>query len=132
MKKNRLPNRRLGYIQKVKINGKPLYLRTGEYTDGSLGDIFIDLDKEGSTLGSLIDCFAIAISVGLQYGVPLEEYADKFIFAKFPPSGVVTGHERIKMCDSIIDFVFRDLMFNYKHDESVVHVKETYHEESIE
>ncbi len=124
MKKNRLPNRRAGYIQKVRIDGKTLYLRTGEYLNGSLGDIFIDLDKEGSTLGSLIDCFAIAVSVGLQYGVPLEEYASKFIFAKFPPSGNVTGHAHIKRCDSIVDLVFRDLMFNYKSDDSVVHVKE--------
>ncbi len=124
MKKKRLPNRRPGYIQKVRIGDKTLYLRTGEYPDGSLGDIFIDLDKEGSTLGSLLDCLAIAISVGLQYGVPLEEYANKFIFAKFPPSGNVTGHANIKRCDSIVDFVFRDLMFNYKGDDSVVHVKE--------
>ncbi len=123
MKKKRLPNRRTGYVQKVRIGNKTLYLRTGEYPDGSLGDIFIDLDKEGSTLGSLIDCFAIAISIGLQYGVPLEEYADKFIFAKFPPSGNVTGHGNIKRCDSIVDLVFRDLMINYAGAENLKHVK---------
>ena len=116
-----LPAKRRGYTQKAKINGQVLFLRTGEYNDGTLGEIFIDLAKEGSTLRSLINCFAIAVSVGLQYGVPLEEFVDKFVFTKFEPSGMV-DHPNIKTTTSLIDFVFRALAYEYLNRTDLVHV----------
>jgi ribonucleoside-diphosphate reductase alpha chain len=130
MKKRPLPNRRIGYTQKVSIEGKTLYLRTGEYEDGELGEIFLTLDKEGSTLGCMISAFAICLSVGLQHGVPLEEYTDKFLFARFKPNGPVQGDARIKQCDSILDYVCRDLLSHYKGREDLVHVKEVEDENS--
>ena len=103
-----LPAKRRGFTQKAKVNGQAIFLRTGEYTDGTLGEIFIDLAKEGSTLRSLLNCFAISVSVGLQYGVPLEEFVEKFVFTKFEPAGMV-DHPNIKSTTSIVDFVFRCL-----------------------
>jgi ribonucleoside-diphosphate reductase alpha chain len=116
-----LPAKRRGYTQKAKINGQTIFLRTGEYGDNTLGEIFIDLAKEGSTLRSLMNCFAIAVSVGLQYGVPLEEFVEKFVFTKFEPAGMVE-HPNIKSTTSIVDFVFRALAYEYLGRTDLVHV----------
>jgi ribonucleoside-diphosphate reductase alpha chain len=121
VEKKSLPAKRRGYTQKAKIGGQVIFLRTGEYTDGTLGEIFIDLAKEGSTLRSFMNCFAIAISVGLQYGVPLEEFVEKFVFTKFEPSGMV-DHPNIKTTTSLVDFVFRALAFEYLGRTDLVHV----------
>ena len=121
VERKKLPSKRHGYTQKAKINGQVLFLRTGEYSDGTLGEIFIDLAKEGSTLRSLMNCFAIAVSVGLQYGVPLEEFVEKFVFTKFEPAGMV-DHPNIKMTTSLVDFVFRALAFDYLDRSDLVHV----------
>jgi ribonucleoside-diphosphate reductase alpha chain len=109
----RLPDRRRGYTQKATVGGHKVYLRTGEYEDGSLGEIFIDMHKEGAAFRSLMNCFAIAISLGLQHGVPLEEFVDAFVFTRFEPNGIVTGNARIKMATSIIDYIFRELAVEY-------------------
>ena len=111
--RRRLPERRTGYIQKAKIGGHTVYLHTGQYEDGSLGEIFIDMAKEGAAFRSLMNCFAVAISLGLQHGVPLEEFVDAFVFSRFEPLGPVQGNERIKMATSIIDYLFRELAINY-------------------
>ena len=116
-----LPAKRRGFTQKAKINGQAIFLRTGEYSDGTLGEIFIDLAKEGSTLRSLMNSFAIAVSVGLQYGVPLEEFVEKFVFTKFEPAGMV-DHPNIKSTTSIVDFVFRCLAYEYLNRKDLVHV----------
>jgi ribonucleoside-diphosphate reductase alpha chain len=116
-----LPAKRRGFTQKAKVNGQAIFLRTGEYTDGTLGEIFIDLAKEGSTLRSLLNCFAISVSVGLQYGVPLEEFVEKFVFTKFEPAGMV-DHPNIKSTTSIVDFVFRCLAYEYLNRTDLVHV----------
>lgn len=116
-----LPAKRRGYTQKAKVGGQVIFLRTGEYSDGTLGEIFIDLAKEGSTLRSLMNCFAIAVSVGLQYGVPLEEFVEKFVFTKFEPAGMV-DHPNIKTTTSLVDFVFRALAFDYLGRTDLVHV----------
>jgi ribonucleoside-diphosphate reductase alpha chain len=116
-----LPSKRRGFNQKAKINGQALFLHTGEYTDGTLGEIFIDLAKEGSTVRSLMNCFAIAISVGLQYGVPLEEFVEKFVFTRFEPAGMV-DHPNIKTTTSLVDFVFRVLAYEYLGRTDLVHV----------
>jgi ribonucleoside-diphosphate reductase alpha chain len=116
-----LPAKRRGFTQKAKINGQAIFLRTGEYGDGTLGEIFIDLAKEGSTLRSLMNCFAISVSVGLQYGVPLEEFVEKFVFTKFEPAGMV-DHPNIKSTTSIVDFVFRALAYEYLGRTDLVHV----------
>jgi ribonucleoside-diphosphate reductase alpha chain len=108
-----LPNRRAGYTQKAKIGGHSFFIRTGEYDDGSLGEIFLDMHKEGAAFRSLLNSFAIAVSLGLQYGVPLEEYVDAFIFSKFEPNGMVQGHDYVKMATSVIDYIFRDLAISY-------------------
>ncbi|MDR0641518.1 MAG: adenosylcobalamin-dependent ribonucleoside-diphosphate reductase, partial [Treponema sp.] len=108
-----LPNRRSGYTQKGKIGGHSIYIRTGEYDDGSLGEIFLDMHKEGAAFRSLLNSFAIAVSLGLQYGVPLEEYVDAFTFSRFEPNGVVQGHNYVKMATSVIDYIFRDLAISY-------------------
>jgi ribonucleoside-diphosphate reductase alpha chain len=108
-----LPNRRGGYTQKAKLGGHSIFIRTGEYDDGSLGEIFLDMHKEGAGFRSLLNSFAIAVSLGLQYGVPLEEYVDAFTFSKFEPNGVVQGHDYVKMATSVIDFIFRDLAISY-------------------
>ncbi len=123
-KRRRLPDRRTGYTQKVKINGQSVYLRTGEYENGQLGEIFIDMHKEGAAFRSLLNCFAISISLGLQHGVPLEEFVDAFVFTRFEPSGVVTGHRRIKMATSVIDYIFRELAVTYLGRNDLAHVDE--------
>lgn len=116
-----LPAKRRGFTQKAKINGQAIFLRTGEYSDGTLGEIFIDMAKEGATMRSMMNCFAISISIGLQYGVPLEEFVDKFAFTKFDPSGFVE-HPNIKSTTSIVDFIFRVLGYEYLGRTDLVHV----------
>jgi ribonucleoside-diphosphate reductase alpha chain len=111
--RERMPDRRKGYTQKAVVGGHKVYLRTGEYDDGRLGEIFIDMHKEGAALRSIINNFAIAISLGLQYGVPLEEYVDAFTFTRFEPSGPVQGNDSIKFSTSILDYVFRELAVSY-------------------
>jgi ribonucleoside-diphosphate reductase alpha chain len=108
-----LPNRRTGYTQKAKIGGHSIFIRTGEYDDGGLGEIFLDMHKEGAAFRSLLNSFAIAVSLGLQYGVPLEEYVDAFTFSRFEPNGMVQGHDYVKMATSVIDYIFRDLAISY-------------------
>jgi ribonucleoside-diphosphate reductase alpha chain len=116
-----LPSKRRGFTQKAKINGQALFLRTGEYGDGTLGEIFIDMAKEGATMRSMLNCFAISISIGLQYGVPLDEYVEKFVFTKFDPAGFVE-HPNIKSATSIVDFIFRLLGYEYLNRTDLVHV----------
>ncbi len=112
-KRRRLPHRRKGYTQKTVVGGHKIYLRTGEYEDGSLGEVFLDMHKEGAAFRSLMNSFAIAVSLGLQHGVPLDEFVDAFVFSRFEPNGTVQGHDNIKMATSVIDYVFRDLAINY-------------------
>jgi ribonucleoside-diphosphate reductase alpha chain len=121
-KRRRLPDRRTGYTQKAKINGQSVYIRTGEYDNGQIGEIFIDMHREGAAFRSLLNCFAISISLGLQHGVPLEEFVDAFVFTRFEPSGIVTGNERIKMSTSVIDYIFRELAVNYLGRSDLSHV----------
>ncbi|MGF6926277.1 ribonucleoside-diphosphate reductase alpha chain [Chitinophaga sp. W2I13] len=116
-----LPSKRGGFTQKANVGGQVIFVRTGEYNDGTLGEIFIDLAKEGSTLRSLMNCFAIAVSVGLQYGVPLEEFVDKFVFTRFEPAGMV-DHPNIKSATSLIDYIFRVLGYEYLGRTDLVHV----------
>ncbi|HUC82140.1 MAG TPA: hypothetical protein VMR70_14650, partial [Flavisolibacter sp.] len=116
-----LPAKRRGFTQKAKINGQTLFLRTGEYGDGTVGEIFIDMAKEGATMRSMLNCFAIAVSIGLQYGVPLDEYVEKFVFTKFDPAGFV-DHPNIKSSSSIVDFIFRVLGYEYLNRTDLVHV----------
>jgi len=111
--RQRLPNRRKGYTQKAIVGGHKVYLRTGEYENGKLGEIFIDMHKEGAAFRSLMNNFAIAISIGLQYGVPLEEYVEAFTFTRFEPSGMVEGNEVIKMATSVLDYIFREVAVSY-------------------
>lgn len=118
-----LPNKRKGFTQKSKIDGNTVFVRTGEYEDGTLGEIFVDMHKEGASFRSLMNCFAIAVSIGLQYGVPLEEYYDKFTFSRFEPSGMVEGHANIKSSTSVVDFIFRLLGFEYLDRHDQVHIK---------
>jgi len=121
--RKRLPDRRSGYTQKAKIAGNTIYLRTGEYEDGTLGEIFLDMHREGASFRSLMNCFAIAISLGLQYGVPLDEFVDAFVFTKFEPSGIVNGNHHIKMVNSVVDYVFRELAIAYLGRHDLAHVK---------
>jgi len=116
-----LPAKRRGFTQKAKINGQALFLRTGEYSDQTVGEIFIDMAKEGATMRSMLNCFAISISIGLQYGVPLEEFVEKFVFTRFEPSGMV-DHPNIKSTTSIVDFIFRVLAYEYLGRTDLVHV----------
>jgi ribonucleoside-diphosphate reductase alpha chain len=118
-----LPNRRMGYTQKAKIGGHSIFIRTGEYEDGSLGEIFLDMHKEGAAFRSLLNSFAITVSLGLQYGVPLEEYVDAFTFSRFEPNGMVQGHDYVKMATSVIDYVFRDLAISYMKRSDLGQVK---------
>ncbi len=120
-KQRRLPNRRGGYTQKSKLAGHTVFLRTGEYEDGTLGEIFIDMHKEGAGFRSLMNCFAIAVSLGLQYGVPLEEFVNSFTFTKFEPSGFVQGNDHIKNATSVIDYIFRELGISYLGREDLAH-----------
>ncbi len=121
-RRQRLPFRREGYTQKVKIGGQSVYLRTGEYENGQLGEIFIDMHREGAAFRSLLNCFAISISLGLQHGVPLEEFVDAFVFTKFEPSGMVAGNPHVKMSTSVIDYIFRELAVTYLGREDLAHV----------
>ncbi len=121
-----LPNRRSGYTQKAKIGGHSVFVRTGEYEDGSLGEIFLDMHKEGAAFRSILNSFAIAVSLGLQYGVPLEEYLDAFTFTKFEPNGMVQGHDYVKMATSVLDFIFRDLGISYLGRHELGQVKPEY------
>lgn len=121
-RRQRLPFRRGGYTQKVKIGGQSVYLRTGEYDNGQLGEIFIDMHREGAAFRSLMNCFAISISLGLQHGVPLEEFVDAFVFTKFEPSGMVNGSPHVKMTTSIIDYIFRELAVTYLGRDDLAHV----------
>ncbi|MFZ4506867.1 MAG: vitamin B12-dependent ribonucleotide reductase [Fimbriimonas sp.] len=118
-----LPSRRKGYTQKARVGGHKVYLRTGEYTDGSLGEIFIDMHREGAAFRSLMNCFAIAVSLGMQHGVPLEEFVEAFTFTRFEPNGPVSGHDNIKMATSVIDYVFRELALSYLGRTDLVQVK---------
>jgi len=121
-KRRRLPDRRKGYTQKAVVGGHKVFLRTGEYEDGSLGEIFVDMHKEGAAFRSLMNSFAIAISIGLQHGVPLEKFADQFLFSRFEPNGMVMGNDRIKMATSIIDYVFREIAITYLGRDDLAHV----------
>jgi ribonucleoside-diphosphate reductase alpha chain len=118
----KLPQKRHGFVQEARVGGHKVFLRTGEYADGTLGEIFIDMYKEGTGYRSLMNCFAIAVSKGLQYGVPLEEFVETFTFTRFDPAGVVTGHPNIKQSTSIIDYVFRVLGYEYLGRTDLVHV----------
>jgi ribonucleoside-diphosphate reductase alpha chain len=120
--RERMPDRRKGYTQKAVVGGHKVYLRTGEYDDGRLGEIFIDMHKEGAALRSLLNNFAIAVSLGLQYGVPLDEYVDAFTFTRFEPSGPVQGNDSIKYATSILDYVFRELAVSYMERFDLAHV----------
>jgi ribonucleoside-diphosphate reductase alpha chain len=121
-KRERLPDRRTGYIQKAVVGGHKVYLHTGEYKDGRLGEIFIDMHKEGAAFRSLMNNFAIAVSVGLQYGVPLDEFVDAFTFTRFEPAGVVRGNAAIKNATSILDYIFRELAISYLDRFELAHV----------
>jgi len=129
-RRNRLPQRRQGYTQKASVGGHKVYIRTGEYEDGVVGEIFLDMHREGAAFRSLMNCFAIAVSLGLQYGVPLEEYVDAFVFTRFEPSGMVGGHDRIKMATSVIDYVFRELAITYldRNDLAQVSLEDVRHD----
>src|SRR6516162_5422473 len=120
--RKRLPDRRAGYTQKARIGNHKVYLRTGEYDDGSLGEIFLDMHKEGAAFRSMTNCFAIAVSLGLQHGVPLEEFVDAFVFTRFEPNGIVQGNPHIKMTTSIIDYIFRELAITYLGRHDLAHV----------
>jgi ribonucleoside-diphosphate reductase alpha chain len=118
-----LPPRRKGYTQKAIVGGHQVYLRTGEYENGTLGEIFIDMHKEGAAFRSLMNNFAIAVSIGLQYGVPLEEFVEAFTFTRFDPSGIVEGNDAIKMATSILDYIFRELAVSYLDRSDLAHVE---------
>ncbi len=132
VERKQLPAKRRGYTIKGKVGGQALFLRTGEYGDGTIGEIFIDMAKEGATMRSLLNSFAIAVSVGLQYGVPLEEYVDKFIFSRFEPAGIV-DHPNLKTATSVLDYLFRILAYEYLDRDDLVHVpdpnRRPHHEE---
>jgi|CZKU01.1.fsa_nt_gi ribonucleoside-diphosphate reductase alpha chain len=119
----RLPKRRHGYTQEARVGGHKIFLRTGEYEDGTLGEIFIDMHKEGAAFRSLMNCFAMSVSVGLQYGVPLQTYVDQFTFTRFEPQGPVEGHPYVKFATSIVDFIFRSLGVEYLHRHDLAHIK---------
>lgn len=121
--RRKLPNRRGGYTQKAVVGGHKIYLRTGDYFDGTLGEIFIDMHKEGASFRSLMHNFAMAISIGLQYGVPLEEFVEAFTFTRFEPSGIVEGNDTVKMATSILDYIFRELAITYLGRHDLAHVK---------
>ncbi len=126
--RRRLPDRRKGYIQKATVGGHKVYLHTGEFNDGELGEIFIDMHKEGAAFRSLMNNFAIAISIGLQYGVPLEEYVDAFIFTRFEPAGEVTGNDSIRKATSILDYIFRELAVSYLGRDDLAEIENVSHD----
>jgi len=119
--RSKMPDRRKGYIQKVSVGDHKIYLHTGEYDDGKIGEIFIDMNKEGELVKALMNNFAIAISLGLQYGVPLDEFVDAFIETKFEPSGEIKGNDRILNASSILDYIFRELAISYLGREDLAH-----------
>ena len=119
--RSKMPDRRKGYIQKITIGDHKIYLHTGEYDDGKVGEIFIDMNKEGELVKALMNNFAIAISLGLQYGVPLDEFVDAFIETKFEPSGEIEGNDRILNASSILDYIFRELAISYLGREDLAH-----------
>jgi len=121
--RRRLPQRRKGYTQKAIVGGHKVYLRTGEYEDGTLAEVFLDMHKEGSAFRSLMNNFAIAISIGLQYGVPLEEFVEAYTFTRFEPAGVVEGNDAIKMATSLLDYIFRELAISYLGRNDLAHVQ---------
>ncbi|MEN8197848.1 MAG: vitamin B12-dependent ribonucleotide reductase, partial [Pseudomonadota bacterium] len=121
--RRRLPGRRKGYTQKASVGGHKVYLRTGEYEDGTAGEIFIDMHKEGAAFRSLMNNFAIAISIGLQYGVPLDEYVEAFTFTRFEPSGMVEGNDTIKMATSVLDYIFREMAISYPGRNDLAHAE---------
>ncbi len=121
--RKKLPHRRKGYTQKAVVGGHKIYLRTGEYEDGSLGELFLDMHKEGAAFRSLMNNFAIAVSIGLQYGVPLEEFVEAYTFTRFEPSGIVEGNDSIKMSTSILDYLFRELAISYLGRDDLAHTK---------
>jgi ribonucleoside-diphosphate reductase alpha chain len=123
-KRRKLPNRRGGYTQKAVVGGHKVYLRTGEYSDGTLGEIFLDMHREGAAFRSLMNSFAIAVSLGLQHGVPLEEFVEAFLFSRFEPNGLVQGNRSIKRATSIIDYIFRELAIAYLGRNDLAHVSE--------
>lgn len=122
IQRRKLPSKRKGFVQEAIVGGHKIFLRTGEYEDGRLGEIFIDMYKEGAAYRSLLNCFAVAVSKALQYGVPLEEFVDSFTFTRFAPAGIVQGHAAIKNSTSILDFVFRSLGYEYLNRRDLVHV----------
>lgn len=126
--RTRLPDRRKGYIQKATVGGHKVYLHTGEFDDGSIGEIFIDMHKEGAAFRSLMNNFAIAVSLGLQYGVPLEEYVDAFVFTRFEPAGEVTGNDQIARATSILDYIFRELAVSYLAREDLAELGDVTHD----
>jgi ribonucleoside-diphosphate reductase alpha chain len=130
-KRRRMPERRSGYTQKAIIGGHKVYLRTGEYEGGQLGEIFIDMHKEGAAFRSLMNNFAIAISLGLQHGVPLEEFVEAFTFTRFEPNGPVTGHDHIKMATSLLDYIFRELAVSYLGRYELAHVQPSMHVDAM-
>ena len=123
-----LPSRRAGYTQKAKVGGHTIYIHTGEFERRPgeaprLGELFVDTAKNGAAFNALMNCFAIAVSMGLQYGVPLEKFVDTFVFTKFEPSGPVMNHDRIKFSSSIIDYIFRELAVTYLDRDDLAHVE---------
>jgi ribonucleoside-diphosphate reductase alpha chain len=122
LRRRRLPKRRHGFTQEARIGGHKVFLRTGEYEDGSLGEIFIDMHKEGAAFRSMMNCFAISVSMGMQYGVPLEDLVDQFVFTRFEPGGRVDGHENLRACTSVIDYVFRVLGIEYLGRTDLAHI----------
>ena len=119
----RLPKKRRGFTQEARVGGHKIFLRTGEYEDGTLGEIFIDMHKEGAAFRSLMNCFAMSVVIGLQYGVPLQTYVDQFTFTRFEPQGPVEGHPYVKFATSIVDYLFRALGVEYLHRYDLAHVK---------
>jgi ribonucleoside-diphosphate reductase alpha chain len=128
----RLPKKRRGFTQEARVGGHKIFLRTGEYEDGRLGEIFIDMHKEGAAFRSLMNCFAMSVSVGLQYGVPLQTYVDQFTFTRFEPQGPVEGHPYVKFATSIVDFIFRTLGVEYLHRVDLAHIKPPEHETPLD
>ena len=121
MDRKALPQRRRGYTQKADVGGHKIFLSTGEYLDGTLGEIFIEMHKEGSLMRSVMNAFSIAVSLGLQHGVPLERFVDQFVLTRFEPQGFVSGHPHISKATSILDFIFRDLGIHYLKREDLIH-----------
>src|SRR5689334_15356533 len=119
----RLPTKRHGFTQEAKVGGHKIFLRTGEYVNGQLGEIFIDMHKEGAAFRSIMNCFAMAVSIGLQYGVPLETFVEQYTFTRFEPQGIVEGHDYVKMSTSIVDYLFRVLGVEYLNRYDLAHVQ---------